>query len=169
LCFGIEGYAEDKDSLSVRVAYIKVNISRSRQLLRGRRASNATTNALEASQNGLAGSAANIGHGASATSPSQSLNDVKLSVLADIGNTSFIYDMRNIKEVFVFPKIWFRRSLARRLFLGEENAAPQTPLTPTPQMPNGESFRMGTEDDIDNFFRMQQHTNQTAASRGNFI
>lgn len=28
--------------------------------------------------------------------------------------------MRNIKEVFVFPKIWYRRSLARRLFLGEE-------------------------------------------------
>ena len=29
--------------------------------------------------------------------------------------------MRNIKEVFVFPKIWYRRSLARRLFLGEES------------------------------------------------
>jgi hypothetical protein len=41
-------------------------------------------------------------------------------VIADIGNTSFVYDMRNIKEVFVFPKIWYRRSLARRLILGEE-------------------------------------------------
>ena len=42
-------------------------------------------------------------------------------MLADIGSSSFIYDLRNIKEVFVFPKIWYRRSLARRLFLGEES------------------------------------------------
>lgn len=49
-------------------------------------------------------------------------NDVELSVLADIGSSSFIYDMRNIKEVFIFPKIWYRRSLARRLFLGEETS-----------------------------------------------
>ena len=48
-------------------------------------------------------------------------NDVKLSVLADIGNSSFTYDMRNIKEVFVFPKIWYRRSLARRVFLGDDS------------------------------------------------
>ncbi len=50
-------------------------------------------------------------------------NDVELSVLADIGSSSFIYDMRNIKEVFIFPKIWYRRSLARRLFLGEESSS----------------------------------------------
>ncbi len=47
-------------------------------------------------------------------------NEVKLSVLADIGSSSFIYDMHNIKEVFIFPKIWYRRSLARRLFFGDE-------------------------------------------------
>jgi hypothetical protein len=29
--------------------------------------------------------------------------------------------MRNIKEVFVFPKIWYRKSLARRVFLGEDS------------------------------------------------
>lgn len=44
-------------------------------------------------------------------------------MLADIGSSSFIYDMRNIKEVFIFPKIWYRRSLARRLFLGEESSS----------------------------------------------
>jgi len=47
-------------------------------------------------------------------------NEVKLSVLADIGSSSFIYDMHNIKEVFIFPKIWYRRSLARRLFFGDD-------------------------------------------------
>lgn len=48
---------------------------------------------------------------------------MELSVLADIGTSSFIYDMRNIKEVFIFPRIWYRRSLARRLFLGEESSS----------------------------------------------
>ncbi len=47
-------------------------------------------------------------------------NDVKFSILADIGSSSFIYDMHNIKEMFIFPKIWYRRSLARRLFFGDE-------------------------------------------------
>jgi hypothetical protein len=87
-------YLEDKDSLSVRVEFIKVNISRSRRLL-------------------------------SPNTSSDKFNDVRLSVLADIGRASFIYDMRNIKEVFVFPKIWYRRSLARRLFLGEEPSSNQ--------------------------------------------
>ena len=79
--------------MSVKVAYIKVNISRTRRV---------TTFT-------------------DARAPNSSFNDVRLSVLADIGSSSFIYDMRNIKEVFVFPKIWYRRSLARRLFLGEES------------------------------------------------
>lgn len=51
-------------------------------------------------------------------------NDVKLSILADIGSSSFVYDMHNIKEVFIFPKIWYRRSLARRLFFGDETVMP---------------------------------------------
>ena len=49
-------------------------------------------------------------------------HDVKLSVIADIGGSSFTYGIRNMKEVFVFPKYWYRSSLARRLFLGEETA-----------------------------------------------
>ena len=95
-------YTEDKDSLSVRVAYIKVNISRTRRVSRA------------------------IEH-AKFKNGTSSLNDVKLSVLADIGSSSFTYDMRNIKEVFVFPKIWYRRSLARRLFLGEESSISMNP------------------------------------------
>lgn len=50
-------------------------------------------------------------------------NEVKLSILADIGSSSFVYDMHNIKEVFIFPRIWYRRSLARRLFFGDEPVA----------------------------------------------
>jgi hypothetical protein len=77
-----------KDSLSVEVEFIKVNISRSRRLL---------------NQNS-----------------SNQFNDVKLSVLADISQARFSCDMRNIKEILEFPRIWYRRTLARRLFLGEE-------------------------------------------------
>lgn len=65
-------------------------------------------------------------------------SDVKLSVLADIGRASFIYDMRNIKEVFVFPKIWYRRSLARRVFLGEE------PITTVPTSSSAYQFQNST-------------------------
>jgi hypothetical protein len=91
-------YMDDKDSLSVRVGYIKFNISRTRRII------------------GVNSSLKNepVADGVNM------YNDVKMSVLADIGRSSFTYDMRNIKEVFVFPKYWYRRSLARRLFLGEE-------------------------------------------------
>ncbi|CAF0826478.1 unnamed protein product [Brachionus calyciflorus] len=84
------GYTEEKDSLSVRVAYIKVNISRNKR------------NFFRSKDH------------------TEGLNEVKLSILADVGNTSFIYDMRNIKEVFVFPKIWYRRSFARRIIFGDD-------------------------------------------------
>lgn len=58
-------------------------------------------------------------------------NEVKLSVLADIGSSSFVYDMHNIKEVFIFPKIWYRRSLARRLFFGDETIPAYQNTDPT--------------------------------------
>ena len=103
-------YTEDKDSLSVRVAYIKVNISRSRRAFSVMMLNPASIN----------GFPDDLGASFSGNTNGRIFNDVKLSVIADVGNTSFVYDMRNIKEVFVFPKIWYRRSLARRVFLGEE-------------------------------------------------
>lgn len=135
-------YAEEKDSLSVRVAYIKVNISRTRRaltrtsIMTGGSNYNATNEQpfdfVTTEDTGL---------------PNRSsFNDVKLSVIADIGTTSFVYDMRNIKEVFVFPKIWYRRSLARRVFLGEETTAtsvvtePKSELNPTAKSDSKNSF-----------------------------
>ena len=124
-------YTEEKDSLSVRVAFVKVNIARTRRvfarmpsMMGGESSSNvappgATNSTALIALNGVAidDDMSNFGR---TTANSNSFNDVKLSVIADIGTTSFVYDMRNIKEVFVFPKIWYRRSLARRVFLGEE-------------------------------------------------
>ena len=42
--------------------------------------------------------------------------------ICDIGSASFKYDMRRLTEILALPKAWYRRTLARRLFLGEEMA-----------------------------------------------
>jgi len=48
-----------------------------------------------------------------------------LSAVCDIGTASFKYDMRRLLEILALPKAWYRRSLARRMFLGEEPAVEQ--------------------------------------------
>jgi len=47
-----------------------------------------------------------------------------LLALCDIGSASFKYDMRRLLEILALPKAWYRRSLARRMFLGEEPNVP---------------------------------------------
>ena len=75
------GYADEKDSLSIKVSYIKVNISRSRKI---------STKPIMSSL---------FNQGVSFVEDRVANNEVKLSVLADIGSSSFVYDMHNIKEV----------------------------------------------------------------------
>jgi len=41
------------------------------------------------------------------------------SAIVDIGSASFKYDMRRLTEILAFPKAWYRRSIVRRLFLGD--------------------------------------------------
>ncbi|CAF4961558.1 unnamed protein product, partial [Rotaria magnacalcarata] len=41
----------------------------------------------------------------------------------------FEYDIRRFSEILTFPKIWYNRSLARRLFFGDENLATGIPPT----------------------------------------
>ncbi|CAF1031213.1 unnamed protein product [Adineta ricciae] len=55
------------------------------------------------------------------------LNSIKLSVVAQISKAQFEYDMRRFTEILTFPKIWYNRSLARRLFLGDENLPARIP------------------------------------------
>lgn len=40
--------------------------------------------------------------------------------MCDIGSASFKYDMRRLSEILAFPRAWYRRSIARRLFLGDQ-------------------------------------------------
>lgn len=39
--------------------------------------------------------------------------------IVDIGSASFKYDMRRLTEILAFPRAWYRRSIVRRLFLGD--------------------------------------------------
>uniref|UniRef100_A0A8C6TXX4 Bridge-like lipid transfer protein family member 1 C-terminal domain-containing protein n=1 Tax=Neogobius melanostomus TaxID=47308 RepID=A0A8C6TXX4_9GOBI len=45
---------------------------------------------------------------------------INISAVCDIGSASFKYDMRRLSEILAFPKAWYRRSIARRLFLGDQ-------------------------------------------------
>lgn len=48
---------------------------------------------------------------------------IRFSALCDVGSASFKYDMRRLTEILAFPKAWYRRSIARRMFLGDPATA----------------------------------------------
>ncbi|KAK9751638.1 Fragile site-associated protein C-terminus [Popillia japonica] len=88
--------SERKDSLSINVEFVKFHLSRSRMMnfkqemaTKGRPASD------------------------------QSRNVIRFSTITDIGSASFKYDMRRLAEILAFPKAWYRRSIVRRMFLGD--------------------------------------------------
>ena len=49
-------------------------------------------------------------------------NSIEFSAVVSVGKTTFWYDLRRLGEILAFPKAWYRRSIARRFFLGEEAA-----------------------------------------------
>ncbi|XP_065578984.1 bridge-like lipid transfer protein family member 1 isoform X2 [Artemia franciscana] len=83
--------SERKDSLSVNVEFVKFALSRSRKV-----------EYVDAA-NPEAGTKAII----------------RFSTIIDIGSASFKYDMRRLPEILAFPKAWYRRSIVRRVFLGD--------------------------------------------------
>lgn len=52
---------------------------------------------------------------------SELFNSIRLSAIVQISKAQFEYDIRRFSEILTFPKIWYNRALARRLFLGDEN------------------------------------------------
>ncbi|XP_011494762.1 PREDICTED: uncharacterized protein KIAA1109 [Ceratosolen solmsi marchali] len=85
--------SERKDSLSINVEFVKFHLSRSRK------------------QN-FSNEQMKIG-----TDTSRAV--IRFSTIIDIGSASFKYDMRRLTEILAFPKAWYRRSIVRRLFLGD--------------------------------------------------
>ncbi|XP_069702783.1 bridge-like lipid transfer protein family member 1 isoform X3 [Periplaneta americana] len=89
--------SERKDSLSVNVEFVKFHLSRSRKL--NFQCDQQQTKGLKSSDQGQA--------------------VIRFSTIIDIGSASFKYDMRRLTEILAFPKAWYRRSIVRRLFLGD--------------------------------------------------
>lgn len=87
--------SERKDSLSINVEFVKFHLSRSRML-----------NFKQDINKGL-------------KSSDQSRAVIRFSTIIDIGSASFKYDMRRLTEILAFPKAWYRRSIVRRMFLGD--------------------------------------------------
>ncbi|XP_049857041.1 transmembrane protein KIAA1109 homolog isoform X4 [Schistocerca gregaria] len=124
--------SERKDSLSVNVEFVKFHLSRSRKL-----------NFQLEQQSKFP------------KSSDQSQAVIRFSTIIDIGSASFKYDMRRLTEILAFPKAWYRRSIVRRLFLGDlsisatysegEESSPSSldgdPLaTPQPQVKSANVF-----------------------------
>ena len=80
-------YSERKDSLSLQVEFVKINIARGRKL-----------------------------------SISDSIaQSFRFSATCDIGSASFKYDMRRLNEILAFPKAWYRKSIWKRMFIGDHS------------------------------------------------
>lgn len=41
------------------------------------------------------------------------------AAIVDVGSAWFKYDMRRLGEILAFPKAWYRRTIVRRMFLGD--------------------------------------------------
>ncbi|KAF7987765.1 hypothetical protein HCN44_003628 [Aphidius gifuensis] len=94
--------SERKDSLSINVEFVKFHLSRSRKL-NFQFDNNSTT----------------ITETATSTPSDTSRAVIRFSTIIDVGSASFKYDMRRLTEILAFPKAWYRRSIVRRLFLGD--------------------------------------------------
>lgn len=88
--------SERKDSLSINVEFVKFHLSRSRKI-------NFQSEPMKKSNDA-------------------SRAVIRFSTIVDVGSASFKYDMRRITEILAFPKAWYRRSIVRRLFLGDLNS-----------------------------------------------
>uniref|UniRef100_A0A3P8TGX1 KIAA1109 n=1 Tax=Amphiprion percula TaxID=161767 RepID=A0A3P8TGX1_AMPPE len=99
-----------KDSLSINLEFVKVSLSRMRRT--------GGPTFIESFIPGKGGK--------------MDTTLINISAVCDIGSASFKYDMRRLTEILAFPKAWYRRSIARRLFLGDQtiNLPASGPATP---------------------------------------
>ncbi|XP_063271495.1 bridge-like lipid transfer protein family member 1 isoform X3 [Prinia subflava] len=88
-----------KDSLSINLEFVKVSLSRIRR---------------------SGGSSFFESQSVSKATSKIDTTLINISAVCDIGSASFKYDMRRLSEILAFPRAWYRRSIARRLFLGDQ-------------------------------------------------
>lgn len=111
--------SERKDSLSINVEFVKFHITRSKKI--------------------------NYETGISRKMSDQSKAVIRFSTIVDIGSASFKYDMRRLTEILAFPKAWYRRSIVRRMFLGDLSI-PQVSMCDLESVSGGSSMRAGGTD-----------------------
>ncbi|XP_062852110.1 bridge-like lipid transfer protein family member 1 isoform X3 [Trichomycterus rosablanca] len=99
-----------KDSLSINLEFVKVSLSRMRRT--------GCVSFFDTSTIGKGGK--------------MDTTLINISAVCDIGSASLKYDMRRLSEILAFPRAWYRRSIARRLFLGDQtiNLPASGPATP---------------------------------------
>ncbi|XP_031758490.1 transmembrane protein KIAA1109-like isoform X2 [Xenopus tropicalis] len=88
-----------KDSLSINLEFVKVSLSRMRR---------------------SGGASFFESVSANKTPSKMDTTLINISAVCDIGSASFKYDMRRLSEILAFPRAWYRRSIARHLFLGDQ-------------------------------------------------
>ncbi|XP_060035101.1 bridge-like lipid transfer protein family member 1 isoform X6 [Erinaceus europaeus] len=113
-----------KDSLSINLEFVKVSLSRIRR----------------------SGGASFFESPSMSKSPSKmDTTLINISAVCDIGSASFKYDMRRLSEILAFPRAWYRRSIARRLFLGDQTINLPTSGPGTPDSIEGVSQHLSPE------------------------
>lgn len=106
--------SERKDSLSINVEFVKFHLSRSR-LLNFKQELSKSLKSVDQNRAVIRFSSNYLRQFNLVT---QSNNICCLAII-DIGSASFKYDMRRLTEILAFPKAWYRRSIVRRMFLGD--------------------------------------------------
>ncbi|XP_018416620.1 PREDICTED: uncharacterized protein KIAA1109 homolog, partial [Nanorana parkeri] len=131
-----------KDSLSINLEFVKVSLSRMR-----RSGGNSFFETVSANK--------------AASKMDTTL--INISAVCDIGSASFKYDMRRLSEILAFPRAWYRRSIARRLFLGDQTINVPASGPGTPDSVEGVNQHISPESSRKAYCRTWEQPSQSAS------
>ncbi|MBZ3874504.1 hypothetical protein SUZIE_128270 [Sciurus carolinensis] len=131
-----------KDSLSINLEFVKVSLSRIRR---------------------SGGASFFESQSISKSSSKMDTTLINISAVCDIGSASFKYDMRRLSEILAFPRAWYRRSIARRLFLGDQTINLPTSGPGTPDSIEGVSQHLSPESSRKAYCRTWEQPSQSAS------
>ncbi|KAG8454098.1 hypothetical protein GDO86_000657 [Hymenochirus boettgeri] len=132
-----------KDSLSINLEFVKVSLSRMRR----------------------SGGASFFESVSSSSKTSNKMDTtlINISAVCDIGSASFKYDMRRLSEILAFPRAWYRRSIARRLFLGDQTINLPASGPGTPDSVDGVSQHLSPESSRKAYCRTWEQPSQSTS------
>ncbi|XP_054546358.1 bridge-like lipid transfer protein family member 1 isoform X3 [Talpa occidentalis] len=131
-----------KDSLSINLEFVKVSLSRIRR---------------------SGGAAFSEGQPSGKSAGKVDTTLINISAVCDIGSASFKYDMRRLSEILAFPRAWYRRSIARRLFLGDQTVNLPASGPGTPDSVEGVSQHLSPESSRKAYCRAWEQPSQSAS------